>query len=248
MATEAIENPWVSILTPVYNGWELLPMCAEGIFQQTEKGWDWWIGINGHGPTGGKAAGVARVVLEAAAKKGLEKRVHVVVFPDVASKVTTINAIRQISGSTPWVAVLDCDDIWLPDKLLAQKHAIQKTGADVIGTFCNYFGKGVKQAFGPRLPGLEIPAELFWKENPIVNSSAILKRELAHWEDRFGLDDYDLWLRILKGGGKFFNVPQILVMHRLHEGSAFNGKGGQDVGGLLAYHKASVTSEPSVAV
>jgi glycosyltransferase involved in cell wall biosynthesis len=231
-------DPWISILTPVKNGWEFLGLCAEGVFQQTERGWDWWIGINGHGATGGKAADMARVILAKAEKEGFGGRVHVVNIPEAKSKVDAMNTLVQISGRTPWVAVLDCDDIWLPNKLLAQKHMIQKTGASVIGTFCNYFGKGIREPFGPRLPGLQIPAELFWVENPIVNSSAILKRELALWEDRFGLDDYDLWLRILKGGGKFFNIPQILVMHRLHEDSAFNGKGGQDVAGLLAYHKS----------
>jgi hypothetical protein len=181
---------------------------------------------------------MGRFVLQKAAGLGLEGRVHVVNLPDVSSKVGAMNALVGLSGFTPWIAVLDCDDVWLPSKLAAQRHTIQKMGSDisVIGTFCYYFGEGVKEAMGPALPPLFIPPDVFRSMNPIVNSSAILKRELAAWEDRFALDDYDLWLRILKGGGKFFNIPHVLVMHRLYRESAFNASGKQDVAGLLAYH------------
>jgi hypothetical protein len=65
---------------------------------------------------------------------------------------------------------------------------------------------------------------------------------LAHWEERFGLEDYDLWIRAIKGGHTLFNVPHPLVRHRIHKESAFNGKGAQDLKGLLEHH----TGKPTV--
>jgi hypothetical protein len=243
--------PWVTILTPVANGWEFLGLCAEGIFAQTEKGWDWWIGLNGSGlDDAGVAA--ARAVLQKAEGLGLGAQVHVVCLPEVRGKVEAMNALVEISGSAaaaaaaaaaapPWVAVLDCDDVWLPRKLGLQKMMLDRGIAErprltVIGSFCNYIGPGVPPNQGPRLPGFWVPPAAFGAGNPIVNSAALIRRAAARWEDRFGLDDYDLWLRILKDGGEFFNVPEVLVLHRLHPGSAFNGKGKQDVRGLLAWH------------
>lgn len=37
-----------------------------------------------------------------------------------------------------------------------------------------------------------------------------------------GAEDYSLWLRMRKGGKKFYNVPEPLVYHRIHHDSFFN--------------------------
>jgi len=41
---------FVTILTPLFNGIEYFEECYNSILNQTEKGWIWIIGINGHGP------------------------------------------------------------------------------------------------------------------------------------------------------------------------------------------------------
>lgn len=114
------------------------------------------------------------------------------------------------------------------------------TPIDVVGTFCSYFGDVVTT--GPRLPAGWIHPENVLQANPIINSSALIRADLAHWEDRYGLEDYDLWIRAIKGGNKLFNVPHPLVRHRIHKESAFNGKGAQDLKGLLEHH----TGRPTV--
>ena len=40
-----------------------------------------------------------------------------------------------------------------------------------------------------------------------------------------GVEDYDLWLRLWKQDKKFYNVPEIKVLHRIHQESAFNAQG-----------------------
>ena len=50
-------------------------------------------------------------------------------------------------------------------------------------------------------------------------------------------EDYDLWLRLKSLNKKFYNCPEILVKHRIHEASAFNSKGNKDkVRPLLLSH------------
>jgi glycosyltransferase involved in cell wall biosynthesis len=233
--------PWVSIITPVYNGVEFLKECAMSVCLQnckdkdTEFTWEWWIGINGHGETGGVALKEAEELRDICSNYIGDNKIHVVNLPGVRGKVAASNEL--VARSTgEWIAVLDCDDTWERNKLLYQKIFIEKypTPIHVIGTFCTYFGdmRGI-----PKIPAGILTEKDIWESNPIINSSAILRREYAHWEDRFlGLDDYDLWLRLCKKGLTFFNIHYTLVNHRVHANSAFNAKGVQDLEGLKKYH------------
>jgi len=75
--------------------------------------------------------------------------------------------------------------------------------------------------------------------NPIIISSAIIRKELCYWNPIWeGVEDYDLWLR-LKGKSKtFYNLKELLVKHRIHNESAFNSKGNNNkVQALLNSHK-----------
>jgi glycosyltransferase involved in cell wall biosynthesis len=58
----------ISILTTVYNGYEFLEECAKSIITQKCEhdglhfSWEWWIGINGHGESGGEAMRIAEKI------------------------------------------------------------------------------------------------------------------------------------------------------------------------------------------
>jgi glycosyltransferase involved in cell wall biosynthesis len=234
-------RPWVSIITPLYNGVEFLEQCAMSVCLQnvknevTELTWEWWIGVNGHG-TNDEVLRKAEMI---ARKCGTTFAIHVVNLPTLG-KVHSMNAlVPKCTGE--WIAVLDCDDTWERNKLIYQKVAIDrsKRKIDVCGTFCRYFGEFISN--GPSLPAGYLSSKDVWASNPIINSSALIRRELAVWQERFGLEDYDLWLRLVDSGAVLFNVPEYLVNHRIHTGSAFNGKGKQDVHGLLSYHLFKAT-------
>ena len=201
--------------------------------ESTSFTWEWWIGINGHG-NGGDVLTKAKRIQQKCGSHIEDCIIHVVNLPTVKGKVMALNALSA-RATGEWIAVLDCDDTWERTKLLTQRLAIERSPRpiDVIGTFCRYFGD--INSDGPILPSGWIPPESIERSNPIINSSVLIKRGLAYWEDRYGLEDYDLWLRLLPGA-RFFNIPLHLVNHRIHGDSAFNGKGLQDVKGLLQYH------------
>jgi glycosyltransferase involved in cell wall biosynthesis len=231
----------ISILTTVKNGYEFLEECATSIFLQECQHdsltieWEWWIGINGHGE-GGEALQVAEKIRDA----WPQHKIHVVNMPQVRGRVDALNTLcAKTKGE--WVAVLDCDDIWERGKLLTQIAAVQMSERpiDVIGTHCTYFGDGAAGA--PVLPSGWIPLESVLAGNPIINSSVLVRRELAVWEDRCGLEDYDLWIRLARAGKGLFNVPHALTRHRIHGGSAFNASGAQDLEGLRRFHGIGVT-------
>jgi glycosyltransferase involved in cell wall biosynthesis len=223
----------ISILTTVYNGYEFLSECAKSVVTQKddyaglEFTWEWWIGINGHGE-GGEALRLAKGL------EALDSRIHVINLPDVRGRTAALNALKGMARGD-WIAILDCDDIWEQDKLTTQVAAIRMSPKpiDVIGTHCSYFGE---HSGSPRLPSGWIRPEDVRAGNPLINSSVLIRADLAVWEDRFGLEDYDLWIRLSSLGKGMFNVPHALVRHRVHGQSAFNGKGGQDKDALKAYH------------
>ena len=62
---------------------------------------------------------------------------------------------------------------------------------------------------------------------------------MCYWNGEWdGVEDYDLWLRIRKQNKQFYNCPEILVKHRIHNSSAFNAHGNNNnkVGDLLISH------------
>ncbi len=233
-----MSRPWVTILTPIKDGVEFLEQCAMSIFQQKMGGWVWMIGVNGNGPGGGEAYRKACELQEIANRHVYKGTVVVLNLWPAGSKVEALNMMMG-GVVSEWVALLDCDDTWDPNKLAVQFIAANTyaTGADVIGTFCYYFGDICSD--GPLLPSGWIDTDVFAKGNPMINSSTLIRKSRAHWMNVFGLDDYDLWIRISKAGGKIYNIPQRLVHHRIHKASAFNGKGKQDVAGLLKHHGLS---------
>lgn len=206
-----------------------MSVCLQNVKNEvTELTWEWWIGVNGH------ADEEVLKKAESVAKKCGGAAIRVVNLP-TRGKVASLNClVGKCTGE--WIAVLDCDDTWERNKLIYQKIAIDssKRQIDVCGTYCRYFGDCISN--GPKLPAGYISSKDLWASNPLINSSALIRREMALWEDRFGLEDYDLWLRLADSGAVLFNVPEYLVNHRIHAGSAFNGKGKQDVHGLLSYH------------
>ena len=115
------------------------------------------------------------------------------------------------------IALIDVDDIWLPQKL--EKQIPLLDNYDVIGTKCQYFGN---LNFIPNLPVCDLSKHNFLEGNPIINSSAMLHKSDAYWEENEILEDYDLWIKLYFKSKKFYNIPEVLCKHRIHNASAFN--------------------------
>jgi teichuronic acid biosynthesis glycosyltransferase TuaG len=210
---------FVSILTPIFNGVEFLEQCVRSVQAQTFTDWEMWIGVNGHGEYGGM---VARFASQFASS---DSRIHVVIQgPPLKGKVESLNHLVSLT-TTDWIAILDCDDIWEPRKLKRQVEMID-SDADVIGTFCQYFGERDDKL---TLEHGYIDPVILEHHNPIINSSSLIRRELCTWEyheTHFGIfEDFYLWMKICLSGGKLYNIPEFLVLHRIHKSSAFNSQG-----------------------
>jgi len=203
----------ITILMPIYNGIEFIDESVSSIIKQTYLDWELIMGINGH-PENSEVYKIAKKYEEK------DKRIKVYDLPqNIKGKSESLNKMLAYSNFN-WISLLDVDDKWLNTKLSSQISYMNEF--DVIGTRCKYFGDS---DVIPYIPVGNITKFNFLLVNPVINSSCLLKKELCYWNGDLNLEDYDLWLRLRKDNKKFFNVPDIQVLHRIHQESAFNAKG-----------------------
>ena len=214
----------ISILIPIYNGIEFIEESVGSVLDQTFGDWELIIGINGH-PEG------STVYLTAKEYEKRSPKIKVFDFYTIKGKSNTLNEMIKYCNYN-YVAILDVDDIWHPQKLEVQIQYLDTY--DVIGSNCIWFGD--RPGIVPQIPIGDISEYDFALVNPIINSSSIIKKDLCYWNEN-GIEDYDLWLRLRKQNKKFFNFKEILVKHRIHNASAFNSKGNNNkVDYLLVSH------------
>jgi glycosyltransferase involved in cell wall biosynthesis len=113
-----------------------------------------------------------------------------------------------------WIAFLDDDDEWLPEKLARQRQAIARTGADVIAT--NALRRNGARYF-PAAPEMHRPsrAELL-AANPVIVSSALVRRGLAGFPTAArlkGIEDYAAWLALADRGAEFLVLGEPLIRY-----------------------------------
>lgn len=222
----------ITILTALYNGIEFLEDTVRSVIAQTDTDWVMYIGVNGHGETGGEVAEKARII----ATSDIHRRIHVFVQPpEINNKSKSLNDLVKRT-TTDWVSVLDADDLWVPEKLAEQRIIANTTDVEVIGTVCSYFG----ERYGsPPIPCGVLKRGCTLDSNPIINSSVLFKKKYAYWneEQDMMLEDYDMWLRLDYIGVKMYNIEKRLTLHRIHRTSSFNTKQ-HDVKGLVMKYKS----------
>ena len=216
----------ITILIPLYNGIEFLDEAIQSVKDQTFTEWEVIIGVNGHPKNS--------LVFQAASKYADDK-IKVIDLHDLEAKGKSAALNKMLEFAVyNYIAILDADDIWHPSKLEIQVPFLNQ-GYDIVGTRCIYFGDRGGSA---SIPTGDISHVDFFKGNPVINSSAVIKKELCWWDVSFdGIEDYDLWLRLRKQNKRFYNCMEYLVKHRLHNTSSFNSKGNGDrVPELLRRH------------
>ncbi|MCA9035877.1 MAG: glycosyltransferase [Planctomycetaceae bacterium] len=136
---------------------------------------------------------------------------------------------RGIEAATSeWVAFLDNDDLWLPEKLSQQLQAAEATRAGAVYTNTMNFG-AVERIDSLRHPDpASMPiGDLFEQllmDNFFVTSSLMVKRDALNAVSRFSenpdlAEDWDLWLSLAAAGVRFAAVPDALTKYLWRSGS-----------------------------
>ena len=180
----------ITILLPIYNGITFIDESVSSIHFQTYKDWELIIGINGHP----KESETYKIAKEYEKK---DPRIKVYDLYTIKGKSDALNEMIKYC-QYDWVSLIDVDDNWLPNKLESQIPYMKKY--DIIGTHCQYFGDTNGQ---PYIPLGDLKNHNFLTVNPIINSSCLLRKELASWDKEWdGVEDSDKCLKLCKDGKK----------------------------------------------
>ncbi len=131
-------------------------------------------------------------------------------------------------ASGEYIAFLDSDDLWMPDKLEKQLEFMKKQGARVS---CTAYEAISEQ--GERLGETIKPFKkadynrVLYTGNCLGNSTVMYERAMfsdVRVPDIRKRNDFALWLQILKKETYAFGMDDILMQYRVRENSVSSGK------------------------
>ena len=138
---------------------------------------------------------------------------------------TRLNGLSAATGD--WIAVLDSDDAWLPEKLEKQMELLKQTGAVMLYTGSQFIdGDGNKIDWVLNVPE-QVDYRTLLKQNVLSNSSSLCRRDLYKKNYVIGdgmHEDFALWLNILKTGAVAYGVNEPLLVYRVSTNSKSGNK------------------------
>ena len=214
----AEQRPMISVIMPAYNAAQYIEAAIRSVMAQTVT--DWELLVLDDCSTDHTCAVVEKLATE-------DSRIRLIRNEQNKGVARVRNQGFELCRGE-YVALLDSDDAWLPEKLERQLARLKSTGADLC--YCSYEvmdGKGEKARADYLVPE-ETDFEKLLRENVIGCSTVLLRREVIE-KYRFNTDfyheDYILWLQLLKDGYQAAGCGEILARWRLIETSRSFHKG-----------------------
>jgi glycosyltransferase involved in cell wall biosynthesis len=191
-----VTGPEVSVVLPTFNRLRYLRPAIDSVFAQTFT--DWELIVADDGSEGETAAYIAELANL--------PRVKVLRLAHSGNPGAVRNAAWQTARSE-YIAFLDSDDVWLPEKLALQVASLRShpergwshTAFAVIDESGELL-RGARSRWWPAAEGW-ILESLIKMETVIAIPSVIVRRRLLEQLGGFDLkqrmcEDYDLWLRL----------------------------------------------------
>jgi glycosyltransferase involved in cell wall biosynthesis len=191
LGSTAIKN-LVSIILPTYNRAHLLARAVRSVLQQTFS--DWELRIVDDGSMDETAALAEEFVRS-------DSRVQY-----VRQENRGVSAARNVaifSTESPWIAFVDSDDEWLPNKLELQlKYAEENPHIRLIHSEENWWRNGKllqrlkrHEKLGGRVFRSCLPL-CYISPSTVMIRTELIRMHGGFREDFLACEDYDLWLKI----------------------------------------------------
>lgn len=208
--------PLVSVIMPAYNAGRFLEAAIRSVMDQTVADWELLVLDDG---SSDDTLAIARRLAQG------DSRIRVLPNERNMGVAKTRNRGFDLCRGE-YVALLDSDDVWLPNKLERQLGRMAESGADIC--YCSYAivdANGEKSRPDYLVPGTTDFDRLL-RENVIGCSTVVLSRKVIdshRFETDFYHEDYVLWLKLLRSGFRAAGCTEPLVRWRLIENSrSFN--------------------------
>ncbi len=138
---------------------------------------------------------------------------------------TRKRGLKEACGE--WIAILDSDDAWRPNKLEKQIALQQEKNADLLYTGSAFMGSNGNAIDYILHAPAEIDYRRLLKQNLISNSSVLVRKTLYVKYYAIGdnmHEDFAMWLQMLKAGNVAYGVDEPLLVYRLAKSSKSGNK------------------------
>jgi glycosyltransferase involved in cell wall biosynthesis len=123
-----------------------------------------------------------------------------------------------------WIAFLDHDDMWTPNKLIRQLDSARATESALVVTAAKNFDETDRVGEVRRAPHNLDSCDVYHallRDNFVTLSSVLVRRstikEAGGFDERWkGVEDWALWLSIAELGVRFASINEPLVGYRWH--------------------------------
>lgn len=208
--------PFITVLTTVYNGEKYLKEAIDSIINQTYANFEYIIINNGskdNSPEIIRSYKDPRIVF---------------VDLDLNIGLSNVRNLGYEKAKGKYVALLDADDIALPERLEKQVQILENNPE--IGlcstnlVTINEKGEitGEKWFRPSKLP---LEWQMLWSD-VVANSSSMVRKEiLEKYEiknnpDLFPVEDYDLWCNVILNC-RMYRLDEVLIYYRVHGENTF---------------------------
>lgn len=203
-------NQMISVIVPVYNVEKYIHETIQSVVNQTYQDWELLLVEDGSSDN-------SRVVIEEYIKASAGENIRLVVQPENGGAARARNrGLKEAKGR--YIAYLDGDDLWAPDKLERQLLFLQEKDAAFTFTgyeFANEAGEGTGKV-------VRVPDTLSYHQalgNTTIFTSTVMfdtqKIPKEHLEmPCVKSEDTALWFRILRSGCTAHGLDENLVKYR----------------------------------
>jgi teichuronic acid biosynthesis glycosyltransferase TuaG len=209
-------TPLISIIMPTFNQEAFIGKAIESVLEQTYVHWELLI-INNFSTDGTKDV----------VTKHFDPRIQIIDFANKGVIAASRNVgIQQAKGS--YLAFLDSDDYWAPNKLQLCIEQLNK-GAHAV-CHAEYFFKDNDAHFTEHFYGPSTHAKfesMMVHGNCLSTSAIVVRTDLVRSAGGFSenplfitAEDFDLWLSLAKNSVQFKIMPELLGYYRIHATSA----------------------------
>ncbi len=210
----------VSIVIPTYNRASDLKHALASVMAQTYQNWECLV-VDNHSTD----------ETDAVIQRFNDNRIQCYKIHNQGIIAASRNmGLRKARGE--YIAFLDSDDCWKPNKLAASVAYLEK-GADIVFHDLFRMKSRTQRFFLKKMKTREVVSpvwdDLVENGNALNNSSVVLRRavlervgRLSESSELVGAEDYELWLRIAQITEKFVRVPAVLGYYFASKNSMFH--------------------------
>ena len=205
----------VSIIMPCHNGASTLPQAVESVLAQSYA--DWELLIIDDASTDKSASVAARYC-------GQDSRIKLLHTTASTGKPATARNVGIEAAQGRFIAFLDCDDIWLPQKLEHQIPLFEKP--DCAAVFSFYKKMDAEGNVRPAV--VTSPASVDFAQlldgNCIGNLTGIYDTDKVGkvYQKEIHHEDYLMWLKVLQKGFVARNTGTVEAYYR-ESGTSVSG-------------------------